>query len=453
MSEYNEKVLYHFNKNKDIFDERVEQGIEQNRKGIFHLQFVDERGEALKGAEVKIEQIGHDFNFGSNIFMLDEFDDEKKNEIYREDFKKIFNLAVAPFYWQDVETENGQYRFEVDSKRVPRRPSPGLVLDYCKQNDLRCKGHVLVWHCPGISVPSWVPQEMEERFAYIKRYMKAVAERFGADLCCCDVVNEMIFHRRAAHLNFPENYVEKSFKYADKLFDERTSLFINEGTDLSWKDFTGDTSYYYLMIENLLLKGCRIDGIGLQYHMKKMKPTLLEQSPIFLDPERLFRILDFYGRLQKKIHISEITIPMHEDIKEDEELQAALCERLYSLWFSHAAVDGIMWWNLVDGTAFGSENVFNAGLLKRDMSRKLAYDVLDELINHKWHTELTPTLDGEGKCDFKAFYGKYKVTVDYNGKKLERTLSLKKGEYNRFIIPTEGNITCPNDILYKFTMA
>lgn len=441
-----------FDKNRDWLEKKINSGIEENRKGLFHLMFLDEKEQPLNGAEIEIEQINHDFNFGSNIFMLDEFKDERDNEIYRKEFKSIFNLAVAPFYWQDMEIKKGEFRFEKDAEKVLRRPAPGLVIDYCKENNLRCKGHVLVWHNPSIGLPKWVPINREERFSYIKRYVKEVAKRFPDDMKYWDVINEMLYHRKATQLNFRDDYVEESFKYAAKHF-ETGDMFINEGTDLSWKDFDGSMSYYFLLIENLLLKGCQIDGIGLQYHMKKDRKTLLEQSGIFFNPEHLFNVLDFYGKFNKKIHISEITIPTFSDSKEDEALQAEIVKELYRLWFSHKAVDGIVWWNYVDQTAHRNENVFNSGLLRKDLSRKPSYEILDQLINKEWKTKLKPVLDENSECVFKGFYGQYKVTVTQDGKKMEKIVELKKGELNRLKFVGDNDVTGVKQNDYTYSMA
>lgn len=295
---------------------------------------IDNEQKPISNAIIKLKQIGSEFDFGCNIFMLDGFKTEEENKTYKDSFSSLFNCAVAPFYWQDVEPQEGKLRFDKDSEKIERRPAPGLVVEYCKENNIKCKGHVLVWHNPSIGVPEWVPINQEERFSYIERYVKNVAYEFKNDVKQFDVVNEMLYHRKARQLNFPKDYVKNSFKLAEKYFDSNNELFINEGTDLSWENFDYELSYYYLLIESLMLKGCKINGIGLQYHMKKDYETLKEQADVFLNPERLFNVLDFYGSLGKKLHISEITLPTYSYSEKDEELQAKLVYELYRLWFS-----------------------------------------------------------------------------------------------------------------------
>ena len=46
-----------------------------------------------------------------------------------------------------------------------------------------------------------------------------------------------------------------------------------------------------------------------------------------------------------------MTIPAYSDSFEDEEVQAELIEKLYTVFFSHPAMEAIIYWNLVDGYA------------------------------------------------------------------------------------------------------
>ena len=98
-------ALRYFNEQKDIMDLKVKSGIELNRKGSAHINI---KGENLpENITVEVEQKNHEFKFGANIFMLDEFECEEKNRIYREKFAELFNLATVPFYWSDLEPEEG----------------------------------------------------------------------------------------------------------------------------------------------------------------------------------------------------------------------------------------------------------------------------------------------------------------------------------------------------------
>ena len=71
------KVLELFEQQKDYLDEKIKSGIENNRKGRFNLKIVREHGEPVPGAQVFVNQKSHEFRFGANIFMIDEFENEE----------------------------------------------------------------------------------------------------------------------------------------------------------------------------------------------------------------------------------------------------------------------------------------------------------------------------------------------------------------------------------------
>lgn len=101
--EKRELYMRAYNEHKDEVDARIVDGIEKNRKGWCKIRLTDENGVPVSGRTVKINQKTHDFKYGANIFMLDEFDDEVKNTEYRRFFKEYFKLATVPFYWCDLE--------------------------------------------------------------------------------------------------------------------------------------------------------------------------------------------------------------------------------------------------------------------------------------------------------------------------------------------------------------
>ena len=110
MSNRRETVLRAFFEQADFMNERVQTGIELHRKGWANLTFVDGQGRPVPGVTVEASQRTHDFHYGANLFMLDEFETEEKNAAYREAFKDHFNFATLPFYWDTLEPEEGKPR-------------------------------------------------------------------------------------------------------------------------------------------------------------------------------------------------------------------------------------------------------------------------------------------------------------------------------------------------------
>ena len=60
---------------------RIEHGPELYRKGMMRYRLVHADGSPYEGrADVSFRQTGHEFEFGCNGFMFDEFPEEAENE-------------------------------------------------------------------------------------------------------------------------------------------------------------------------------------------------------------------------------------------------------------------------------------------------------------------------------------------------------------------------------------
>ncbi|MFQ8952381.1 MAG: hypothetical protein ACLR56_04780 [Oscillospiraceae bacterium] len=55
------------------------------------------------------------------------------------------------------------------------------------------------------------------------------------------------------------------------------------------------------------------------------------------------KALDVLAELGLPLELTELTIPTFGDTAEDEELQAELVRIIYSVWFSHPAVESVVY--------------------------------------------------------------------------------------------------------------
>ena len=424
------KVYQYIKDGEDAFCARADMGIEQNRKGNFKLIITDKDEKPLKNAKVCLKLSRIDFNFGANIFMLGEYDSEEKNRLYEEKFCKIFNSAAAPLYWEGTEPKKGYLRYAANTKRdCYRRPPMDFVRDFCKKYGLHMKGHPLFWH---EFVPQWLPDDFEKLKPFIVKRFEQIAESYKDDFECFDVVNEPSriydvyirdrYNPNAKYILCGDDYLIWTFDLANRLFPAQ-KLILNDTVGAAFEEYRGKYSGFYLNIKDLLNRGARIDEIGMQCHLGENGPEKVYNSEILYD------VLDTYSSFGKTINISEISIPSEFGGEVDEELQALAAERLYKACFSHPSVTGITWWNLPDDGVLtmkriaNNENIPSTGLIDRNYKEKLAYKVLDNLINNKWSTNVCTATDENGIASFRGFYGVYDVTVQ---KSKTAKVSLKK---------------------------
>ncbi|HID55674.1 TPA: hypothetical protein EYP37_04030 [Candidatus Poribacteria bacterium] len=177
------------------------------------------------------------------------------------------------------------------------------------------------------------------------------------------------------------------------------------------------------------------DVIGIQSHM---------HGGVW-STERIWEVCERFSRFGVPLHFTETTIVSSlriegrrwgETAPELEERQADEVERFYTLLFSHPSVEAITWWDFSDRRAWQGAA---AGLLRKDMSPKPAYERLMGLIKGRWWTEAEGRTDSDGEFRLRGFYGKYRVelrTPQGERKVIER--ELKRCEENMWVLRIEG---------------
>jgi hypothetical protein len=142
--------------------------------------------------------------------------------------------------------------------------------------------------------------------------------------------------------------------------------------------------------------------------------------------ERVLSILERFARFNLPIHFTENTLVsghlMPAEIVdlndyqvndwpstvEGDERQAQQVVLHYKTLLSHSAVHAITWWDLSDGGWLNAP----AGLLRKDHSRKPAYDELLKMVKGEWWLKPTKmTTDENGQFTFTGFLGEYELSI------------------------------------------
>ena len=393
-------------------DARVKAGIEANRKGTLKILFKDENGKPCETTHVQIRQL------------------------YKERFAAAFNLATLPIYWRDLEPEQGKPRYAKDSPRIYRRPTPDLCLEWCEAHGIEPKAHCLNY-VSKFAHPEWATKDgVAREKMFLEKRFRELAERYAHRIPMWEVTNETLIWQdsRLGISEFfeQEDLVEWSFKTAEKYFPAN-KLVINEAQGYVWQQPYGSRNPFYMQVENALLKGCRIDGVGFQAHSfwgSDMK-NVRTKAKLQYDPQTLFSMLDTFAKLGKPLQITEMTIPAYSEDPGDEAVQAEILREMYRIWFSHPLMEAIIYWNLPDGYAHGAtpgdcskgENIYYGGLCRFDMSPKPAYEVIRELFGREWRTDLERDVSG-GRMAFRGFHGTYEIEATSNGKTVTREFHL-----------------------------
>ena len=423
---------------RESIDSRIRAGIEAHRKGDFRLRVVDRDGHPVKGASVSVGQTKHAFRYGANIFMLDEFGRADYNEEYRRLFKEYFNAATVPFFWKDNEPEEGRHRFAKGSPRIYRRPPADLCMEYCEENGIAPKLHCLVYD-------EWAPDwtkglPLPELKAKYEKRFREIAERYGDRLSEVEVINEVLRFRNWETGKYPlsetPDVIEWAFGLARQYFPN-TPLLINEAAMLTWAEDTG-FPYYQLVREHLdrgvpiqtvVMQNQQYTGVGC--HTTEEYDANIRSDASVSDPARIYRGLDIMASAGLPLQIGEVTIPTFGEGDAYEELQAEMLRLWYSVWFSHPAVDAIIYWNTPDGYAHSFhdnwvENRCRGGLFRHDLTPKRSALTLKRLFSEEWHTEGSFKTDESGTVTFRGFFGDYTVQAAAHGHTVSESLTLTR---------------------------
>ncbi len=396
---------------------RIERDTEQYRKADAVIHVVDAQGQPIRDAKVAARQQTHEFLFGCNLFVLGQLATPELNAKYEEAFARLFNFATLPFYWGDLEPEQGQPRFAKGSKYIWRRPPPDELLAWCQGHGITPKGHALLY-VKNMFMPEWTVRDDPKAFMeQARRHMVELAGRYGDRIPVWDVINEEI-PRVASPAEWHavgDDYAVECFQEASRLFPDQVKLLINDGTTQTHVTLDECEAN----VKKVLDRGA--DGIGIQFHTSR---SALASEKLY-PPKRMIEVYDRLGGLGLSLYITEITIPGAG--QDGAAFQAEAAAQLYRLWFSTPKMAGITWWNLGDGTAFGNENNALGGLVDKDMNPKPAYEALDRLINHEWKTSTEGTTGAGGDFAFRGFKGGYQVAVEAAGKTREFTIVVADG--------------------------
>ena len=398
--------------------------IGKNRMTNATLAVVGAGKTPIANQEVTIEQTRHRFLFGTAAFDLlplanDQYTGEEREKADQRADKLItlFNAATLPFYWSRFEPQRGK-PFTVQLRNAAQ---------WCMDHGLVTKGHPLCWHT---LTADWLLSlnNSEILAAQIERIQRDVSDFHGL-IDMWDVINEAVI---MPIFDKYDNGITRLCKEIGRIqmisamFEAARSenptaiLFIN--------DFDV-TPAYDILVEGCLEAGVRIDAIGIQSHMHQG----------YWGVEKTLKVLDQFTRFNLPIHFTETTLvsgrlmpPEIVDLNdfqvrewpttpEGEQRQAEEAILHYQTLFGHPLVAGITWWDLSDGGWLNAP----AGLLRRDGSRKPAYDALMGLIKGEWW--LAPTTfitDGNGEIQFSGYLGDYELA--YGGKRAAFTLTREK---------------------------
>jgi endo-1,4-beta-xylanase len=402
---------------------QAEARIEKHRKGEIVLRIT--ANEPLPpGTVVHVEQTRHAFLFGCNIFKLGTCGSPEANAAYEKHFSELLNYATLPFYWWGYEKERGRPDYDKTDK----------MTSWCKEHNVATKGHPLAWN---YFDPKWLPDDSKEVLRLQLARIEGCSRRFAGRIDIWDVVNE------ATHYDRPHCKTE-SPKLTKAIRDTGVGPFVRAAFETARKgnpnavlvinDYATGDEYAAKVIDELVDDQGKpmYDVIGIQSH----------QHGGAWAATKIWEVCERFARYGRPLHFTETTFLSGEhgwnlveqrrktdpkfawsSTPEGEKRQAEDVVRFYTVLFSHPSVQAITWWDFTDYQAWQSAP---AGLLRKDMTPKPAYDELMKRVKGSWWTKIDARTDDAGRVTFRGIFGDYKATVKSGDRELIGSFSLTR---------------------------
>ncbi len=388
----------------------IDPELRKNRMADTIVTVVNSDGTPLVNQEVTIQQVRHQFLFGTAAFDLipltsGEYEGQQKEhaEQWAEKVLALCNAATLPFYWARFEPERGN----------PRTAQVKNAAQWCVEHNLRTKGHPLCWHT---LTADWLlsMSNAEILQAQIARIQRDVSD-FRGLIDMWDVINEAVI---MPVFDKYDNGITRMCKEMGRINTIKamfeTTRATNPWATLLLNDFDVSDAYD-ILVEGCLEAGIKIDVIGIQSHMHQG----------YWGVEKTLKVLSHFERFNLPIHFTETTLvsghlmpPEIVDLNdyqvsewpttpEGEERQAQEAIQHYKTLFAHPLVEGITWWDMSDGNWLNAPS----GLLRKDGSSKPAYDELLKLIKGEWWISPTHLMtNDQGQIQFTGFFGDYELS-------------------------------------------
>ncbi|PTB92538.1 1,4-beta-xylanase [Marivirga lumbricoides] len=206
-------------------------------------------------------------------------------------------------------------------KAGPIHPSPNqynwgpadAVSNYAKENDLKLRGHALVWHQ---QYPGWFFKDengdqisKDTLYARMKSHITEVVNRYKDVIYAWDVVNEavsdnsdFVYRQESPYYQIAgEEYLAKAFEFAHAA-DPQAKLFYNDYNAARPEK----VDRIYTLVKKLKDAGVPIHGVGIQGHWSIFEPS----------EKDLRYAIDKYASLGLDVQITELDVSIYPWEKE-----------------------------------------------------------------------------------------------------------------------------------------
>jgi GH35 family endo-1,4-beta-xylanase len=372
--------------------------IEQMRERNAQITVLDSNGQPISDVNVQINQITHQFAFGSCIDHQYLPTGSSYNPAYTNFFKNNFNWAVCENeskWWYDEPTQGNVSYTDADN-----------IYNWCNSNGITMRGHNIVWEQES-GDPSWAASlgcatypTPSALLSAVNSRINSVVNHFKGEFMHWDVDNEMC---TSNFFNCLGDGGRVHMFQAAEANDPNCLLFMNEYSGNSFGSF--DDTAYISRYTSLAALGAPIQAFGLQGHISSPFGDTEAQS-------YWTNVLKPLGAYGLPLWITEFD----SDATSNSQQQATDLANFYLICFSDPNVQGIMMWGFMVGYTW--RNTGGWGLVSTSGTLNAAGTQYQSLMS-QWTTNTSTTTDANGNANFRGFHGTYQITLSVLGENNE----------------------------------
>jgi GH35 family endo-1,4-beta-xylanase len=374
-------------------DSNLDESIRKVRMGTLVI-------ETAPGAEVRVEQLRHEFWFGAALAsqIFSGRADLEEAARYKKVFLENFNAAVTEnaLKWHSMEQTKGAVDYSIVDE----------ILAWTEQHEIPLRGHNVFWGIPDRIQPWLKTMGDSELRVTLKARALDIAHRYRGRFAEYDLNNEML------HGNYYEERlganITRDMASWMREGDPQAVLYLNDYDILTGRRLED----YVVQIRKFLDQGVPVGGIGVQGHLHGDS----------FDRAALQNALDRLAGFKLPIRVTEFNFPGQRSkyygkrgvrlTDEEEQSKAKALADYYRICFAHPAVEGILMWGFWEGANW----IPQSSLYRRDWSETPAAVAYRDLVFKQWWTSWRGRADAHGRCEVSAFFGKHQVTA--GGKEL-----------------------------------
>jgi endo-1,4-beta-xylanase len=310
---------------------------------------------------------------------------------------KYFGSAVASgriggdAIYRNIASTFSMVTPEYEMKMTSIEPTRGVysysnvdaMINYLISKTIKIRGHALV---VATDPPVWLNESFtrDSIINILREYVLNVSSHFRSKLYCWDAVNEALdnsgnHNQTFFHSKIDQSYVDSVYKWA-RLGDPNVKLFYNDYYNYYPSNphgYLDKMDSAYSMILRMKNSGLRVDGIGIQMHMRPDRPINYDSVKIRFNK---------YASIGLEIQVTELDVAIDTPITDVKlRKEGNIYADVTRLVLSNSACTALLFWGFTDKYSWIPEH-YNyargaACILDSCYMKKFAYDSVYNVVN------------------------------------------------------------------------